>query len=118
MNYIKLKHWLSAHRLPLFFILLPIWTLDSNRACLPLPATACRLVSSTSCVSTLCPSSSSPACCCLPDTACYLQAGANIVCAHIVSIVFLTLIVKKITSSTRKIVEWADQMRASLGQAL
>ena len=55
----------------------------------------------------------------LTVAACYCLLLAGWWCQqHIVSIAFLTLFIKKITSNTRKIVEWSDQMRASLGLAL
>ncbi|KAG1669677.1 hypothetical protein FOA52_002061 [Chlamydomonas sp. UWO 241] len=42
------------------------------------------------------------------------QAGANLVLAHCVSLLFLTMIIRKISKSTKELVEWADQMRAGL----
>jgi len=46
------------------------------------------------------------------------QAAANVLTAHIVSLLFLFLIIKKVNGSTKKLIEWSEQMRASLVGAI
>eukprot|EP00798_Chlamydomonas_sp_ICE-L_P013431 gene13431-19286_t len=41
-------------------------------------------------------------------------AGANIVTAHVVSLLFLCLIVQKISDSTKKLAEWGETMKTRL----
>lgn len=46
------------------------------------------------------------------------QAGANIFTAHAVSLLFLTLIIQKISGTTKAMVDWAESMRSGLANAL
>lgn len=46
------------------------------------------------------------------------QAGCNIFTAHAVSLLFLTLIIQKISLSTKAMVEWSEKMRSGLMGAI
>lgn len=43
-----------------------------------------------------------------------MQASANTLLAHLVSIMFLVLLIRKVTDAAQKLIEWSDNLKKSL----